>query len=434
MEATIFLVISFAMLILIYRAIIKISGFLSLDFLSFWFYVYIIFAFLGACVIILGLGDEGYFVIPIAAKENVIIVGSYFVLYGGIATFLSFIALIKVLNTKNRYIKMLTTTCDPKHKEQNTLLVLLVLFLLIFIYYQVSIFPSPLIMAFTNNGAEQIALRRIEVTKDLGLISNTYIISIGSLLAYILPYSYLAFSSIKRKYYFHTFISFFIAIIFILSTGEKGPFLFFILGALVTYSYSRGYVNKISLRLMLVSILLLFSIYYLFVSNDIELVLSLIFDRIFIAQVISVYLSYDYYSCLGDIGYSSFANIITKIFDIKTVAPASEQLMANYFPEMIALGGWNVNGLFISEAWANYGIIGVILSPFLVGLENAVLISVLARFNKSPIQCAFYAFFTIKCAYFLTSFNAYLYHSDWIVTAIVLSLILFLNLIFKQKC
>lgn len=433
MEAIIYLSIAVFFLSLTYKMIIKISGPLSLDFISFWFYIYIVFAFLGACVIIFGLGDGSYFVLPISNNQNVIIVGSYFVLYGGVTTFLTFICFIKIFKTDRVYSKYLTKFCEVRKSQTNTVLILACLFLLIFIYYQINIFPSPLVMAFTSRTAEEIALRRIMVTKDLSLIANTYIISVGSLLAYIVPYSCLALTSIKRKYYIHSLFTCIVSIVYILSTGEKGPFLFFIFGALICYGYSRGQVKKISVKLVLFSVFMLLIIYLIFVSKDIQQISSLIFDRIFIAQVISVYLSYDYYSYSGDIGLLSLANILTKIFDINVIPPASEQLMAHYFPEMIALGGWNVNGLYISEAWSNFGILGVIFSPILVGLENAILIKVLTSFKKSPIQCAFYAFFTIKCAYFLTSFNAYLYHSDWVVTIIILSLIMFLNFIFNAR-
>lgn len=433
MEAIIYVSIAIFFLSLTYRAIIKVSGSLSLDFISFWFYIYIIFAFLGSCVIILGFGSDSYFVLPIAKNHDVILVGSYFVLYGGVVALLAFLGFIKIFNANKIYSENLTKTCEVNKSQTNTILILACLFLLVFIYFQISIFPSPLVMAFTNGTAEEIALRRIIVTKDLSIIANTYIISVGSLLAYIVPYSYLALSSINKKYYAHALLTFTVSIIYILSTGEKGPFLFFIFGALICYGYSRGQIKRISVKLILFSILILFVIYLLFVSNDIQQILSLIFDRIFIAQVISVYLSYDYYSYSGDIGLLSLANILTKIFDISVIPPASEQLMAHYFPEMIALGGWNINGLYISEAWSNFGVLGVLLSPILVGFENAILIKALTSFKKSPIQCAFYAFFTIKCTYFLTSFNAYLYHSDWIVTVIVLLLIMFLNFIFNAK-
>lgn len=433
MDAIIYLLLAVFFLLFTYRYIIRISGPFSLDFISFWFYIYIIFAFLGACVIISGLGNESYFVRPIANNQDAIIVGSYFVLYGGIAVFLTFLACLKVFNAERIYRSNLTKACEINKSQSKIVFVLACLFLLIFVYYQFSIYPSPLIMAFTNRTAEEIALRRIMVTKDLGLVANTYIISVGTLLAYIVPYSYLALTSIRRKYYIHSLLTFFAATIYILSTGEKGPFLFFIFGALICYGYSRGQIKKISVKLVLFSVSMLFIICLLFVSNDIQQILSLIFDRIFIAQVISVYLSYDYYSYSGDIGLSSLANILTKLFNLNVAPPASEQLMARYFPEMIALGGWNVNGLYISEAWSNFGVLGVLLSPILVGLENAILIKALTSFKKSAIQCAFYAFFTIKCAYFLTSFNAYLYHSDWVVTIIVLSLIMFLNLIFNAK-
>ncbi len=432
MEIILFISLSL-FLILVYRVIANFSGVLALDFISFWFYTYIVFAFLGSLIIITGFGDDSYFVQPLSAHaRNVFFGGSLMVLYAGLGTFSIFLLVLSLFLGKHRYKEKLIEKCTSESYDKITLAMLFIILMLVFFYYLISTFPSPLYLGLINASSEDIALRRIEVTKNLSNIANTYIISIGMLMSYIVSYAYLALFSIHKKYPVRTFLSVLIASIFILSTGEKGPFLFYILGALICCSYAQGKIRRVSIKLIAITLFFLFLIYFIFVSSELSMITALIFDRIFIAQVISVYLSFDFYSNLGDIGFASLSNIFTKLYDSKSVMPASEELMSVYYPEMLKLGGWNVNGLFISEAWANFGVLGAIISPVIVGIENGILLSILMKIKKSPMQCAFYAYFTVKCVYFLTSFNAYLYHSDWIVCLLVLVLICFLNAIGKH--
>lgn len=85
-------------------------------------------------------------------------------------------------------------------------------------------------------------------------------------MSYIVSYAYLALFSIHKKYPIRTFLSVLIASIFILSTGEKGPFLFYILGALICCSYAQGKIRRVSIKLMAITLFSFFNLFYLCVE------------------------------------------------------------------------------------------------------------------------------------------------------------------------
>ncbi|MDE9444684.1 hypothetical protein KKJ04_03390 [Xenorhabdus bovienii] len=292
-----------------------------------------------------------------------------------------------------------------------------------FIYYVISTHPSPLYLSLTDSNSETIAIRRIQVTRNLTEISNTYIISIGYILSYLVSYCYIAVSAVSavKRRPIITSLSVIISILFLLLSSEKAPIVFYLLGLLISYNTAKGKITKINTKIIIFILSFIIVLYLLFVSNNVTEIISKLTDRLFIAQSISVYLSLKYYSLSGDLSFNTLSNIFTKILDIKTIEPASVELMKTYYSEMIAVGGWNVNGLFIHEAWANFGALGIIIAPIIVTIENAIVFSIVILLKRNVFQVSIYSYMTINCVYFLTSFNAYFYHSNLLIFSIILT-------------
>lgn len=405
---------------------------LSINFTSFWFLNFILFCFIGCIWITSGLADDSYFVLPIASNSSVKIWGGYLSLWGGVAPFyIFFIFLNLFFNAKKIAINRRSTILMNK-SDLFAINTLMVISIILFIYYVYSTYPSPLFLALSAGDAVAIASRRIQVTKDLSQIANTYLIYTGMLLVALVSYAYVAICSVNNKYCLVKWISIFIACLYLLLNGEKAPLVYYMIGLFVASHFARGSEKKISLIFVLLSVFLVFLIYYILVSQDVNKIVMLILDRVFIAQLISVYLSLEHYSSIGDIGFSSLSNILTKILSMDTAEPASAVLMSVYYPEMLDLGGWNVNGVYIHEAWANFGLFGVILAPFIVGIQNGLFYGFVLSLKKRPFVVAIYSYATVKCTYYLTSFNAYFYHSDWILFFVIISLYLIIKVIYKH--
>ncbi|MGL4482467.1 MAG: hypothetical protein ACRCTW_08080, partial [Lactococcus garvieae] len=239
----------------------------------------------------------------------------------------------------------------------------------------------------------------------------------------IVSYSYAAIFSVERKHRLKLVLSIVLSVLTLLSTGEKAPVVFYFIGLVLAFNFAKGRFLIISIRLIFLILMVVFIVYFVFVSSDLNEIFSLMIDRIFIAQSTAVYLSMKHYSAFGDIGLSSLNNVFFKLFGVDSLSkPAAEQLMILYFPEMLLNGGWNINGLFISEAWANFGVVGLVFSPIMVGFENAIVLRVIcgAR-RKSPLVVAIYSYATVNCVVFMTSFNFYLYNSEWLVLLVIMS-------------
>ena len=409
--------LSIFVIVPVYIFIYRLSVGLTVNYVSFWFFNFIIFCWVGTLLISLNIVDNTYFVHPIGSNSEIKTIGSILVLWGGCGPFLIFMGLF--------YYFKLGRIWREKHQEKIIVnasdiffsFSCFIMLLACFLYYVVATYPSPLVMALNGASSTDIAIRRIAVTRNLSEIANTFIISFGVVLTYFSTYSLYGLSvgsSNKFRYRFFFYVSFFVSCLYLLLSGEKAPVVYFLIGICLLVKYCKGEVLKLSLKFISIPVLLMFLVYYLLVSRDLIEILRLLSDRIFIAQVISVYLSFDLYSMWGDIGLDSISNFITKVFGLISRLPASTELMEVYFYEMVAVGGWNINGLYIYEAWSNFGLLGVLLAPVFVGTVNFYFLSIILKFSKSSFSAALYVFSTLKCTYYLTSFNSYLYHSDWI--------------------
>ncbi|MCH7340648.1 O-antigen polymerase [Acinetobacter higginsii] len=391
---------------------------LELNYFNIWFGLYFILAWIGALLTLLGFAKDSYFISGILHKVDVVGVGSLAVLWSGIGMFYSFIFTLLLLDRglKSKWNNVIQRNIFD-HKNEKIIIYLFSIFtFLSFVYYQVKIFPSPFIMALQGDpiGA---AVKRIDITKDLSKYANTYLIAFGMLLSQLLSIQMIIRGQ-KEKFLKYFMLC--VAILFLLSSGEKGPAIFFLIGLFVAYGISKKSIKKVNLKFGIITFLSLFLIYYFVVTNDINEIKELIFERLLFAQMSIVYYSFDYYHVGNFIGFESLGGIFNKILNLEVVPPSSEVLMQQYFSEMLLNGGWNINGIYISEAWSNFGVLGVIFAPLYVGLINALLYLFLSNKNSS-FYSAILVYYTACSFGFLTSFNLYLYNT---ITVLVLILVM----------
>ncbi|WP_279145512.1 O-antigen polymerase [Photobacterium carnosum] len=412
----------------------KLSGGLYLNYISLWFLTYLLFSLFGSLLISSGLANDSYFVRPFVNKSDIIFYGGTITIYVGFIVFFPLCLLLKKIGVNRNIIGFTNNDIIVRPHEKLALLVLCVIFIMSFFYYIYATNPNPLIMALKGYSPLDIAIRRLDLTKDLSLYANTYIIAIGKILAYLLSYSFVVISVKDKKNRFLTLVIIIISLLFFLSSGEKAPVLWYGIGLALAYNIAKGVKFKISLKLFVCLFVLVFCIYLLFVPGKLYDIVKLIQDRIIIAQQIAIYGSLDHYHDLfGNIGFHSLSNIVTKLFNVNLVLPASSVLMGIYYPGMLENGGWNVNGMFIYEAWSNFGIIGLLLGPIWVMLLSFIFLIIVFKLPKTPFNIAIYTYGTINITYFLTSFNAYIYNSDWIVFSLIYVIYYILSNVFNFK-
>ncbi|WP_335968767.1 hypothetical protein [Acinetobacter bereziniae] len=408
------------------------GGLKELNYFNVGFLVFTLLGFFGALVALFGGATDSYFISGILYKEDLIGLGSILVLWSGIGMFYTFIIILLIYD-KNGIFSWRNFFDKPlvDNKSEIYIISIFSIFSIFsFFYYQVKVFPSPLILAIEGDPVAA-AIKRIEVTKDLNKYANTYLIAFGNIVSQVISLQ-LIFRNNRLLY--ERILKIFmcvLAILFLLTNGEKAPILFFFFAMYISYLLSNGKVAVINFRLLLYSLCLVMLVYYLVVSDSLVEIKNLVFERVFFAQMAIVYYSLDYYGDENFIGFNSVSGVFNKILDLDVVPPSSEILMKVYFNEMLAAGGWNINGIYISEAWSNYGWFGVILGPIYVGTVVAILYVFLTR-TKDSFGKALLIFYTCCSFSFITSLNIYIYNTVFILILFIVFFREFLLRVFKK--
>lgn len=396
------------------------NSILELNYFSISFFVYFLLGYLGALIAIIGGASNSYFISGILYNQNIVNIGSFYILWAGLGMFYSFIIFMLIFDSKHNYKwdNFLKRNSIDDKSEFIIILIFSTISLFSICYYQIKIYPSPLILAIQGDvlGA---ALRRIEVTKDLNEFANTYIIAFGVIISQLFSIQLVIRNNKKMREKFLKVVMILLSILFLLTTSEKAPIIFYLFSIYMASNVGKGRRVKVNIKFGVYLFFLLLSIYYIFVSSNLLEIKNLIFERVFFAQMAVVYYSLDYYNYSNFIGLSSLGGIFNKIFGLTPVQPYSEVLLKVYFNEMLAGGGWNINGIYIAEAWSNFGKLGVFLSPIYIGVVLAIsyilLFKVKGTFGKSLM-----IFFTASSFSFITSLNLYIYNTNLVLIVIII--------------
>lgn len=406
--------------------------FKAINFYAILFWFSFVFCVIGAFIISSGFMDDTFFIAPIAnniqAKQNGLFITciSFFLFFTFSWLTEVFYNLLKhgKLHCKVKWDKFsLSETYD------SSIIVSFMLWsmsLLLVAYYLYTINPAPLLMALSGNSPEQIALRRLAVTKDYDGIG--YFKTLALVMPSILSYYYFVKRLInphkKIILNFLVLLSVLLSVFTLILNGEKSPLMFYFLGLLVVYSTIRPLKIVTLFMFGLSGVGVLFFMYIiLFQFGDTNYMLYIIIERIFIAQEAAVFYSADYFANSQFLGFTSLDNIFTKLLGFTPQLRASELFMYKYVPEMVSNGGWNVNGYFPHETYANFGLFGVILGAVYGGVINAWLCIFLRTRNKSALNLSFYAFYSVSVTTILSSFNAMLFNTQLILVFAVYMLI-----------
>ena len=129
-----------------------------------------------------------------------------------------------------------------------------------------------------------------------------------------------------------------------------------------------------------------------------------------LSQSAGLFLSIDLFPAYAPhIGFTSISNLLNSIFDIETSNRSASILSENYNTYKYNLNITGViNSFFIAEAWANFGLIGVILSPFYVGFIIQTLYMIFLKLPKTPLLIGIFVYFTYQSG-INGGINGYLY-------------------------
>jgi hypothetical protein len=169
--------------------------------------------------------------------------------------------------------------------------------------------------------------------------------------------------------------------------------------------------------------------YMLIMGFDADSLIEKLSERIFVGQVVAVYGAFDVYPrYLSHIGFDSL-QLLSGASVIRQVA--SSELLTFFYNEMRDWGAWNVNGIFIHEAWANWGWYGIIFSPIYAALVNGVFLRFILSLKKTPLTLGVFSFFSGNILYFMTGFNGYIFNLQYPAAIIIMGISIWTGKILK---
>ena len=175
--------------------------------------------------------------------------------------------------------------------------------------------------------------------------------------------------------------------------------IFYLLGYVIIYPLLIKPISKKSLIIVFSVAISLMGLMYVLVGATNHDFLDVILDpgsamwgRMFISSYAGVPLSFEWFPDVitqptWQIGIPEF---ILKAFGLPT-SESARLMMLKLEPD-----GNLISSYFLAEAWANYGLIGVIISPFVIGFCIQFVHLFLLRNEKDPFALAFYAFMTTR--------------------------------------
>ena len=348
--------------------------------------------------------DYHYMIAPVSDAVKVYAwVG---VMYSIIAMPLGMILLNNMLKIRNIREKLKDYVrkpikCDFGSKSQNNILLILTIFSTLVLVYVLTSNDIIPIFELIKGNKKVAAVGRILVRREFGGIE--YIKNLLGLI--LIPiFAYFSYIIWQRNKSFIRFVFMLIlnfnAILLLIYDTQKAPFVFFLMGYIIILTMVKNGVSLFKFIFFIISALLLVSLgYYMTGERGIDQLLdptSALYGRIFISGYGGYVLSLHFFH---DIIKDStiFIGIPHAILDFFHL-PSTESarlLMQQINPEGVKAGTANlISSYYLGEAYANYGILGIVFSPFIVGFIVQSLHIILLQSRKYPLWIAFYAFIT----------------------------------------
>jgi oligosaccharide repeat unit polymerase len=152
--------------------------------------------------------------------------------------------------------------------------------------------------------------------------------------------------------------------------------------------------------------------------------------RIIFAQIAPTFLHLDTFpNSIPFLNGSSLPASLINLFDMEQVRSA-RLVMAKVFPEKISDGTAGVlNTLYIAEAYANYGYVGILAGTFYVAFLVQVMYIAFLRLPKNPVFLSLFVYFTINIPRTLVGgFTDFLFNPIWIlITCLFVGILLIIR-------
>ena len=235
-------------------------------------------------------------------------------------------------------------------------------------------------------------------------------------------------SSYKYWYYFALLLSIYAAVF----SGAKSPLIVLFINLFVLRYYLIGKLSSKAIIKVFLLLLMLILIIILLASgnSNYSMVLEYLFKRIFINEVSGTFLMFDIYPSTYDhIYFQSLSEFLSNLFGMDKVDNAQRAAMLYAFGERAESGLFNqLSSYFLGEAWANFGLYGVIFGPIYIGFVLGIFINFIIRAKKTFISVSVLTYFSFSSS-ISSQFNNYIYNSSVIIISLIIISILFYSML-----
>ena len=319
------------------------------------------------------------------------------------------------------YTNKITPLESKRDKAQIFFWSLLTILSFFAVVYSYLVLPKPPLFAILSGASSSEILYYRDIAQ-FHFPGNIYIKNL--LMLNLVPFlSYIAYAykklynndSLVKGWFYLTFI---LALLTVTFYGDKAPLVKYIVTLfLLKGILDRGYSKK---TIIVVGIIAAFLIILLYVLIDKGIQFSLyggVISRLLMVPSAGLMLTFDIFpDSHGFLNGASFPGWMVSSFGLEH-ARSALVVMEEINPTGVHEGSAGViNSLYIAEAYANFGMYGLILAPFIVGFVIQLIYSVLVSAPKTPLFVGLMGFFFLDFP-ILGGFVDFIWNVSWIYIA-----------------
>ena len=341
---------------------------------------------------------------------------------------------VRVRFSLNRYAESGVKPLDPSTKIALILFSFISFFSVIYNFYSLGYYPF--LPLFFENSSELLVLRG-EATREFSgnvYIRNFFALMLAPILSYIWVVSYV--KSKDRVDFVMMFVSLLFSISILYYNFAKGPLLWYFVGFTFLAFYVKG---RLDVRILgFVGVLVGAGVlaFYLNSGNSLYTIFGKYYSgpigRVILSQVSGLYWMFEIFPGKHDfIGFQSISHLLANIFEYDYVDRAARIAMAEFNPGGVKAGEAGVmSTVFLGEAWANFGLIGIILSPLWVGFLVYSVYWFFLSFEKNAVTIGFFVAFSISGV--SGGFNHYIYNPLFMMIVLWLLCLFFVSFLIRK--
>jgi oligosaccharide repeat unit polymerase len=407
-----------------------------------YYYSFVVSSFIGTLLI--GLDAVEFYMIKKISGENTVLIGFTIICAVMIIFPLTMVTLSRIIgfDANKEFHNYVDKNVNLKYNSNS-------FYLTILMFSAVSLLAVLYTILYTKSipifellkGSDELGQLRIEASRNFGgivIIRNIFAIALTPLLSLI---AYVMASKTKQMKWTALFLVLLGASIFIMIYDlAKSPIFFYIIMLIILKFYLGELKLKFSkvLGYSIVGFAVLIGMYVVLSEGmAVEQYLSIStgpLGRIFFSQIAPTFLHIDKFG--DNIPYltlSSLPGTIMGIFDIEQIRSA-RVLMEYVFPERVEAGTAGVlNTLFVGEAYAAFGPIGVLLATIYVALFVQLIYIIFLKLPKNPVLISLFVYFSVNIPRTVVGGYAdFLFNPIWLVITIYMVMILVANIVMEQ--